>query len=318
MIRWLAVAVCACVCTLAMTSCAQSPGFPSHSGVSRELPVPASAMLPHKSPYVGVYERGTVASYSPIGVFAAATGIWPDLIIDYTNWNVKFNSIVARMALQHQAKLLVQMQPTRISISAIAAGRYDKYLRSYADQVRAFGHPVVIGFAHEMNGTWYSWGAGHVRPSVWVTAWRHVVTVFRRQSVRNVTWLWTIHHSSNIAALRAYWPGGSYVNWIGIDGYMTSPASSFASVFLNCIRAVRKVTPKPILLSEVGVSRSTKHRARDIISLLSGITRYQLLGIAWFDVSRHGANDTQDWRLEGSPGSLAAFRRGIEIEAGGI
>ena len=318
MMRRLGFGICTLVCALAMTSCAQSPGFPVSSGVSPEFPVPANVRMPHRSPYLGVYERGAVTSYAPIGSFASATGIWPDIVIDYTDWKVGFDSVAARMALQHQAKLLVQMQPTGISISAIAAGRYDHYLRSYAAQVRSFGHPVIIGFAHEMNGTWYTWGAGHVRPSVWVAAWRHVVTVFRRQGARNVTWLWTIHHTSNVAVLRAYWPGDRYVNWIGIDGYMGSPSNNFARVFANCIHSVRQIAPKPILLSEVGVSPSSKHQARDIISLFSAITRYQLLGIVWFDVAQPGPNDTEDWRLEGNGAALAAFRRGIQIEAGGI
>ena len=36
------------------------------------------------------------------------------------------------------------------------------YLKTYADSVRDFGHAVVIGFGHEMNAPWYSWGYGHV------------------------------------------------------------------------------------------------------------------------------------------------------------
>jgi mannan endo-1,4-beta-mannosidase len=56
----------------------------------------------------------------------------------------------------------VQIDPTDVSLAAIADGAYDGYLQSYAEQLRAFGHPVIIGFGHEMNGNWYSWGAGHV------------------------------------------------------------------------------------------------------------------------------------------------------------
>ena len=54
----------------------------------------------------------------------------------------------------------MQIDPTFASVSGIAAGDYDGYLRQYADSVADFGHPVVIGFGHEMNATWYSWGYG--------------------------------------------------------------------------------------------------------------------------------------------------------------
>ena len=52
----------------------------------------------------------------------------------------------------------MQIDPTLASVADIAAGDYDIYLSTYADAVRDFGHPVVIGFGHEMNADWYSWG----------------------------------------------------------------------------------------------------------------------------------------------------------------
>ena len=50
----------------------------------------------------------------------------------------------------------------------------------------------MIRFAHEMNGTWYPWaeGVNGNGPGDYVAAWRHVVGVFRRAKVSNVTWTW--------------------------------------------------------------------------------------------------------------------------------
>ena len=45
-----------------------------------------------------------------------------------------------------------------ISVAKIAAGQYDGYLSAYAEAVRAYRHPVILSFGHEMNGSWYSWG----------------------------------------------------------------------------------------------------------------------------------------------------------------
>ena len=68
---------------------------------------------------------------------------------------------------------------TGVSLAAIASGRYDAYLRSYAAAVKAFGSQVILSFGHEMNGYWYSWGYRHTSPAAFVAAWRHIVTVFR-------------------------------------------------------------------------------------------------------------------------------------------
>ncbi len=75
----------------------------------------------------------------------------------------------------------------------IASGHYDGYLSAYAEAVRAYRHPVILSFGHEMNGDWYSWGYQHTSPAVFVAAWRHIVTLFRALGAHNVTWLWTVN-----------------------------------------------------------------------------------------------------------------------------
>ena len=71
---------------------------------------------------------------------------------------------------------LVQINPKGISLAAIAAGHYDTYLTSYAEAVRSYRDPVILGFGHEMNGNWYSWGYRHPPAPAFVAAWRHIVT----------------------------------------------------------------------------------------------------------------------------------------------
>ena len=52
--------------------------------------------------------------------------------------------------------------------SAIAAGKFDAYLSAYAVTVRAYRHPVILSFGHEMNGSWSSWGySTHPRGISW-------------------------------------------------------------------------------------------------------------------------------------------------------
>ena len=101
--------------------------------------------------------------------------------------------VIREAARDHGAYVLVQLQPGGVSLASIAAGGSDAYLRSYAGAVVAFGHPVILSFGHEMNGTWYSWGDGHTSPAAFVAAWRHVVRVFRAAGAASVTWLWTVN-----------------------------------------------------------------------------------------------------------------------------
>jgi hypothetical protein len=258
--------------------------------------------------YLGVYEPGTPASYAQVTEFTAATGQRPDLLLYYSRWGSGFPYRFATEALTRGAELIVQIEPTDISLAAIAAGRYDAYLHSYAEQLRAFGHPVIIGFAHEMNGDWYSWGAGHVPAATWVAAWRRVVTTIRAAGGAQVTWLWTISHRGS-APIRPYWPGAAYVSWVGIDGYFEQPGDTYGSVFGSAVAQVRGFTGKPILLSEVGVGPGTGKKPQDIAALFNGIRAQHLLGSVWFDVDQHGGVLYQDWRLEGDEAAVTAFRQ---------
>ena len=289
-----------------LAGCTQ-PGFAG--------PVPGAALPPVQPPrsllYLGVYEYGDQSSYAAVSGFSAATGVRPNVVLQYTEWNTGFDFSLAYQARAHRAEPLIQWQPSGISLASIAAGRYDEYLRMFANEVRHFGGPVIIGFAHEMNGTWYSWSRAHTRAAVWVAAWRHVVTVFRRQHAGNVTWLWTISHTTNVAMLRSYWPGPSYVNWIGIDGYFKVPSASYANIFGNTVAAIREVTGKPILISETSAGPDTRHQALDITRLFAGVRRQHLLGVIWFDRYRHGGINEQNWRLEGDHALLAAFNAAV-------
>jgi mannan endo-1,4-beta-mannosidase len=256
--------------------------------------------------------HGFPSTWKPAATFARATGVAPRIVSYYSGWNEGFRSNFATDARAHGAVTLVQIDPNGVRLRAIAAGRYDSYLLRYARQVRAFAHPVIIGFAHEMNGSWYSWGYGHTPAAIWVGAWRHVVKLFRSVGAKNVVWLWTASHS-DAKRLRSYWPGSKYVTWVGIDGYFGGRSASFKSVFGTALAAARRLARKPILLSETGVGPLTNRQAADIVSLFAGVKSYHLLGLVYFDVDQHDPPTRQDWRLEGHPALLNAFRRGARL-----
>ncbi|MGA3151758.1 MAG: glycosyl hydrolase [Streptosporangiaceae bacterium] len=255
-------------------------------------PATVRASLPTaRASYLGVYERGSPNSFQQVMTFARAADMQPNL--------------------RHGAATIVQMDPTDASVPAIAAGAYDGYLRSYADSVRDFGHPVVIGFGHEMNATWYSWGYGHVRPAMFVAAWRHLVTVFRDQGADNVTWLWTIQADvPGSGPVAAWWPGARYVTWIGIDGYYYRPTDTFASVFGRTLDQVRAIARKPVLLSETAVGPGAGQFAK-IQDLFRGMARYNTLGLVWFDIAQHDGIYHQDWRIEDNAVAERSFRLGV-------
>ncbi|HEY2507967.1 MAG TPA: glycosyl hydrolase [Streptosporangiaceae bacterium] len=256
--------------------------------------------------YLGVYVDGVPASYAGVTSFAAATEVRPNVVSYYSGWLEQFRRGFAEAAGRHGAVPLVQIDPTNISMTAIASGHYDSYLTAYARAVRGYHRPVIIGFGHEMNAYWYTWGHRHATPAEFVAAWRHIVKVFRAAGARNVTWMWTVNAidmPGGIPSPKPWWPGRAYVTWVGIDGYYLSPSAEFASVFGPTVAAVRELTGAPILVAETGASPSVGQPGK-ITSLFAGTRTYGLLGFIWFDVVASG-----DYRLR-APDAIAAYRRG--------
>ena len=262
--------------------------------------------------YLGVYVPGVPDSYAPVTAFAAATGVRPRVSVYYSGWLEPFRTGFAATAAQHGVLPLVQIEPTGISLSAIAAGKYDGYLSSYAEAVRDYGRPVILSFGHEMNGSWYSWSSRRSSPASYVAAWRHIVHEFRIAGTENVTWLWTVNiidGPARIPGPKAWWPGSSYVTWVGIDGYYSTPSATFAPLFGPTIVAVRALTGAPILIAETGAADTASQPAQ-IADAFAGVRTYGLLGLIWFD-----AKGKQDWRLV-RPSPIAAFRQGAEAYHG--
>jgi Glycosyl hydrolase family 26 len=297
------VMLAAAAVVFAITRLGSSPA-PGRPGTGAYLPLRTGA-------YLGVYTAGPPSDYEPVTQFAQAVGRPPNIAGYFSGWAEQFETSFARQALNHGAATIVQIDPTFASITAIAAGEYDGYLRSYARSVRDFGHAVIIGFGHEMNAPWYSWGYKHVASKTFVAAWRHVVTVFRGQGADNVTWLWTINQDlSSTGPVSSWWPGSSYVTWVGIDGYYYRPSDTFGRVFGRTIDQVRAFTNKPVLLSETAVGPRAGQSIK-INDLFVGLHRYQTLGLVWFDIEQNSGIYHQDWRIENSRVAEAAFRLGV-------
>jgi mannan endo-1,4-beta-mannosidase len=260
--------------------------------------------------YLGVYADGMPASYNGVTAFTSTTGARPDVLMYYSGWYVPFPVGFATTAAEKGAVPLVQMDPDGVSVAGIASGRYDAYLSAYAEAVRAYRHPVIMSFGHEMNGNWYTWGYRKTSPATFVAAWRHIVTLFRALGAGNVTWLWTINIVNNTQRGRIpppapWWPGSSYVTWVGIDGYYLKSSWQFAPLFGPTIAKVHALTPDPILIGETGATPAAGQPAK-IADVFAGIHAYGLLGFVWFD-SANSIN--QDFRIN-NPAAVAAFRKG--------
>jgi mannan endo-1,4-beta-mannosidase len=257
---------------------------------------------------IGIYKPGFPHTWSASAVFTIATGISPQIDLYFSGWKEGFRTTFAKAAWLHGAYVFVKLQPNGVSLASIASGGSDAYLRSYALAVREFNHPVLISFAHEMNGNWYSWGSSDNSPAVFISAWRHVVQIFRDEGATKAIFVWTVN-STNIAvgSLHTWWPGKAWVNWVGVDGYYRQPQDNFDSVFGQAIAQIRTFSGAPVLIAETAVG-DTPNRVNQIDGLFAGARADKVVGVVWFDVAMDTHLDYQNWQLEGDASAIQAFR----------
>jgi len=222
-------------------------------------------------------------------------------------------------------------QMPNYQLSDVLSGRYDSYIREFAEDARDWGHPFFLRFNWEMNGDWFPWAerVNGNRPGEYVAVWRHVHDIFAAAGAANATWVWCPYSQfkRHLAPLAPLYPGGDYVDWTCIDGFNwganpTNPHRwrSFASIFSTTYRQlVRRIAPeKPIVIAEVASTGPGRAKAIWIRKMFRDLKhRYRRVrALIWFNQVDRDIG----WPLETSARTLRAFARGIRrpsFQAGG-
>lgn len=242
---------------------------------------------------------GVISDNLPL--FERQTRIRPALTATYINWGVPFPA--AKVSADHAlgATTLIVLEPRNVSAQRIAAGQENSYLASFASAERRLGLPVILSFAPEANGDWYTWGEGHVSPALYKRMYRYVHYALLRYGARHLTWLWQVNRSSHhTEPLSLLWPGPKYVDAVGIDGQLKGAGSSFYTEFAKTVAEVRRFTSVRVMLSEVGVKPGWS-APRNITGLVTAARKAHLVALNLFDVEIYNFDND---RL-----ALAAVRR---------
>ncbi|WP_396134095.1 glycoside hydrolase family 26 protein [Arthrobacter sp. BE255] len=199
------------------------------------------------------------------------------------------------------------------SLDRITAGDFDARILEWGQALTAWGQPVMLRFAHEMNGNWYPWaeGVNGNQAGDYVQAWRHVHDVVASTGASNVQWVWSPNvpywGSTDLAGL---YPGAGYVDIVALDGYNWGTSAAWSSwvspqdLFAPGIAQLRGIAPgKPILIAETASSEAGGSKATwntDLVSYLAA--QPDVMGFVWF----HFQKET-DWRINSSASSASAL-----------
>jgi len=196
----------------------------------------------------------------------------------------------------------------------IAAGAFDPYIRRSARAAAAWGRPLFLRFAHEMNGGWYPWGRGHGDTAKqYRESWHHIVRIFEAEGAGNVRWIWCPNeNSTGRFAFQPYYPGDDFVDWIGIDGFnweLSPRWQSFDEIFASTYNSLLAMTDKPMMIVETGSWEHGGDKAAWVRDALEEeIPRYShIRAFLWWSVD----DSRGDLRVDSSPAALRAARTGL-------
>jgi len=240
------------------SSTAQTPALSASTGGS---PLPAGTSSAGGQPVVpgtGQLYVGTDAEVGRVSQFDTEAGVaQPAVLGGYTTLDGDLSGL-----LQHAAAY----QGTAPMVSwgldftkDFADGSMDTYLKQQAEEVIAYGKPVFLRPDWEMDGNWYSnWSPPAVSPSRYIADWRYLVKFFRAAGVTNAAFVWCANVGEPVGEPASEWyPGDSYVDWIGADAYprQDSSVDAFTEADgLDQLAAFAKQHGKPMMLAEWGVT----------------------------------------------------------------
>ena len=313
-------------------ACEQLPGAPPEPDpINTPPPVPAVGAVRAQTGVFGLHTREAPWWMGEADYVTRLVGKAPNNLLFFSNWSKPFPADEVATAWSRGMTPQVAWEPvipgadSQPKLADIANGEWDAYIDSWAAAAAAHGQPIVLRFAAEMNGHWYPWSENHFGngSDEFAPMWRHVHSRFEAAGADNVVWLWSVNRVDNLNSdIATYWPGEEYVDWVGISGYwrgyQAAPAPNFSAVFAQTLGELRTLTPKPILLAEIGAGTDVDaDRVEFLTTLFAGLAANpDVIGFVYFNDRKAGG----DWRMQFSQNMVDAFAVGVADErwVGGV
>lgn len=264
-----------------MTAAGTGPALAA-LGLTLALVLPAGAAAARTAPRATL---GIWISAEDSGRYSTVRGQHPNIANYYLAWGQAFPKSFIDQAHKGGATPYIEIEPWHAgpdwnkTPSMVAIGRNRaqdcgpggtsscvSWLDSIGRDIRAFGHPVILTFAHEFNVSGkYPWSYGdteHTSPAQWIKAWDTVRSdINNHDASRQAWWMWVPNADTggSTRPFRAWWPGRGHVGMVGLDGYPQPRygLDTFREVFGKSFTEMKALTGKKIFIAETDLAPET-------------------------------------------------------------
>lgn len=327
-----------------------------------QLPLAQRGVLAHQADTapgdpvaIGAYLPDVLFKHDVLTTFSEAIRRMPDFLVWYASWSdglfgdeqranlqlLDSWGLVPVIAWDPMDHFGPPIDQPAYALANIIRGDFDAMIESWAQGLATFGSPVVLNFAHEMNGNWTPWGIGvnGNQPGEFVTAWKHVHDIFSSVGTPNVSWMWTPNemYEGVPASIDEVYPGDAYVDWYGMNGFNWGEAilwencnclsawRTFTEIFDNTYHRLVELGDKPIMIGEVGCAEkggSKPDWITDAFMVQIPEAYPRIRAVAWFEKIATGLDTVApgvveptttavDWRVTSSPASQEAYAAAV-------
>ncbi len=161
---------------------------------------------------------------------SASNGTW-DFPVSFT----AYPNMVVQIGLWMSG-----MTGSEDDLDRIDSGVYDANLDTLGNWLRNLARPVYLRVGYEFDNPDFNYNA-----EKYVRAYRHVVDHLRAQGITNVAYVWHSWAQNNSTAAMSWYPGDSYVDWIGVSFFLTE-----MSAYMDYIAAIAVEHNKPLMIAE--------------------------------------------------------------------
>lgn len=254
---------------------------PISSPTSTVVGVPVSTP---PMPQIGAYTGNNQASFDS---FANKLGSRPQ-------WDMVFWNPVDGFPTNFNGNLVIFLEPSGDD-DVIITGVLDNQLKTFAQGASKYNGQVILAINEEVNCDNTSpWGGTYPLNNTQkaISAFQHIVNIIRPISPA-IKFAYDVNNGSCFSnsasnSLTAYYPGNSFVDIVGVDGFDFG-GQTWNQVFDKALTTLVQFHKPLWILSEGSVD----NRSQFIKDTFSGIQKYGISGFLYFN-----STDGGNWVLD--------------------
>lgn len=303
--------------------------------MGKEQHVPLEADISRARVYHGAYIPFGQSDITKIADFETKTGKGLAIIHWYQSWDEKngdhtFNPTWVENVRNHGSIPMITWEPwnrsngpdqPQYSLESIMNGAHDEYIRSWAQDIKSWGNPLFIRFAHGMNTDKYPWSesTNNNRAGQYVQAWKHVQSLFKQEEVTNVTWVWCPSQHISTVPLSTLYPGNESVDWTCVDGYNLGIGNGntwrgFTDIFTDTYHNIMLLAgSKPMMIGEIASVEDGGSKAdwiKDVYTVQVPNNFTNIKAVIWSNQN----TSEYSYEVTSNPSTLESFKQSISSE----